>query len=421
MAAEPLGVAERCRAAHHLGHPGAGRRRTRTPDRRRTGRPRPRPGSASRSPCEPARTAALNAERSAGWVVSMPAAMTSTAVVPDSTAPSMSALRSRRYCWRANEPMLWPSSTSGMPGCSSRAIAVSADMSSTSAGPPGRAEVAVAVRIAGRAAVATVVVGVHDVAGVDERLGEPGVAGGVLAHPVGDLDDRRRVAVARPAVDEDLLAVRAGDREGRRVHGPPTLPSGRAHERGRRGVGRVWDDDRTGDQGSDGPQPPRRRARRCCRPPARRRPPARPGPRRRRARGAHDVLPDVVHIAGWLDAERQRRARRATFRRWAVPPAGLRHPRVPSGHLMSVQSVCLGWHWQPYALHAHGRRHRRGAGEAAARRTSSTLARVGRRRHVRRRRAPRRTRPTRRSSTSTHPVPASGCTRTARSRRRRPS
>ncbi|HEY4410145.1 MAG TPA: alpha-ketoglutarate-dependent dioxygenase AlkB, partial [Acidimicrobiia bacterium] len=29
--------------------------------------------------------------------------------------------------------------------------------------------------------------------------------------------------------------------------------------------------------------------------------------------------------------------------------AGLRHPRMPTGHLMSVQSVCLGWHWQPYA------------------------------------------------------------------------
>ena len=37
------------------------------------------------------------------------------------------------------------------------------------------------------------------------------------------------------------------------------------------------------------------------------------------------------------------------FRAWARPPAGLRHPRVPAGHLMSVQSVCLGWHWQPYA------------------------------------------------------------------------
>jgi alkylated DNA repair protein (DNA oxidative demethylase) len=62
----------------------------------------------------------------------------------------------------------------------------------------------------------------------------------------------------------------------------------------------------------------------------------------------HDVLDDVVHIGGWLDADAQR-ALVAAFRRWAIPPAGLRHPRVPAGHLMSVQSVCLGWHWQPYA------------------------------------------------------------------------
>jgi alkylated DNA repair protein (DNA oxidative demethylase) len=62
----------------------------------------------------------------------------------------------------------------------------------------------------------------------------------------------------------------------------------------------------------------------------------------------HEVLPDVVHVAGWLDRARQR-ALADAFRTWAVPPAGLRHPRVPAGHLMTVQSVCLGWHWQPYA------------------------------------------------------------------------
>jgi DNA oxidative demethylase len=61
-----------------------------------------------------------------------------------------------------------------------------------------------------------------------------------------------------------------------------------------------------------------------------------------------EVLPDVVHVSGWLDLAAQRSLVEA-FRRWAVPPAGLRHPRVPTGHLMSVQSVCLGWHWQPYA------------------------------------------------------------------------
>ena len=61
-----------------------------------------------------------------------------------------------------------------------------------------------------------------------------------------------------------------------------------------------------------------------------------------------EVLPDVVHIAGWLDHGEQR-ALVEQFRTWAESPAGLRHPRVPQGHLMSVQSVCLGWHWLPYA------------------------------------------------------------------------
>lgn len=59
------------------------------------------------------------------------------------------------------------------------------------------------------------------------------------------------------------------------------------------------------------------------------------------------VLPGVVHVSAWLDIDSQR-ALVEQFRLWALPPAGLRNPRVPSGHLMSVQSVCLGWHWQPY-------------------------------------------------------------------------
>ncbi len=54
-----------------------------------------------------------------------------------------------------------------------------------------------------------------------------------------------------------------------------------------------------------------------------------------------------MHIADWLDHAEQRRLARE-FRAWALPPAGLRHPRVPTGHLMTVQSVCLGWHWYPY-------------------------------------------------------------------------
>ena len=58
-------------------------------------------------------------------------------------------------------------------------------------------------------------------------------------------------------------------------------------------------------------------------------------------------LPDVLHVRGWLSPTEQQ-ALVAQFRDWALPPAGLRHPRVPTGHLMTVQSVCLGWHWQPY-------------------------------------------------------------------------
>lgn len=61
-----------------------------------------------------------------------------------------------------------------------------------------------------------------------------------------------------------------------------------------------------------------------------------------------EPLAGVVVVPDWLDHEAQRRwADR--FRTWAAPPAGLRHPRVPTGHVMSVQSVCLGWHWRPYA------------------------------------------------------------------------
>src|SRR5438045_987982 len=61
-----------------------------------------------------------------------------------------------------------------------------------------------------------------------------------------------------------------------------------------------------------------------------------------------ELLPGAVKIAGWLSPDAQRWLA-AGFQEWALPPAGLRHPRVPSGHLMSVQSVCLGWHWEPYA------------------------------------------------------------------------
>ncbi|MDQ3468406.1 MAG: alpha-ketoglutarate-dependent dioxygenase AlkB [Actinomycetota bacterium] len=60
-----------------------------------------------------------------------------------------------------------------------------------------------------------------------------------------------------------------------------------------------------------------------------------------------EPLPGVVHVPGWLDLDAQR-VLVGQFREWARPPAGLRHPRMPTGSVMSVQSVCLGWHWSPY-------------------------------------------------------------------------
>jgi alkylated DNA repair protein (DNA oxidative demethylase) len=61
-----------------------------------------------------------------------------------------------------------------------------------------------------------------------------------------------------------------------------------------------------------------------------------------------EISPGVILVSGWL-APNEQQALVDQFREWALPPAGLRHPRVPRGHVMSVQSVCLGWHWQPYA------------------------------------------------------------------------
>ncbi len=52
-------------------------------------------------------------------------------------------------------------------------------------------------------------------------------------------------------------------------------------------------------------------------------------------------------MPGWLTAA-ERRELVAACREWARPPAGLRHTRMPAGGVMSVQTVCLGWHWMPY-------------------------------------------------------------------------
>lgn len=60
-----------------------------------------------------------------------------------------------------------------------------------------------------------------------------------------------------------------------------------------------------------------------------------------------EIAPGAVHVPDWLDLHEQRRLVTAC-REWAAPPAGMRRTRLPTGGVMSVQTVCLGWHWYPY-------------------------------------------------------------------------
>jgi alkylated DNA repair protein (DNA oxidative demethylase) len=59
-----------------------------------------------------------------------------------------------------------------------------------------------------------------------------------------------------------------------------------------------------------------------------------------------EIAPGAVHVPDWLDLDRQKSLIEAC-RRWAMGPAPMRHTRLANGE-MSVQTVCLGWHWLPY-------------------------------------------------------------------------
>ncbi|MEU2164926.1 alpha-ketoglutarate-dependent dioxygenase AlkB family protein [Streptomyces sp. NPDC087659] len=60
-----------------------------------------------------------------------------------------------------------------------------------------------------------------------------------------------------------------------------------------------------------------------------------------------EVAPGAVHVPGWLSADRQRELV-GVCREWARGPVPIRHTRLPRGGVMSVRTVCVGWHWQPY-------------------------------------------------------------------------
>ncbi|MGW2331982.1 alpha-ketoglutarate-dependent dioxygenase AlkB family protein [Streptomyces sp. NPDC001700] len=59
------------------------------------------------------------------------------------------------------------------------------------------------------------------------------------------------------------------------------------------------------------------------------------------------VAPGAVHVPGWLTLDEQRELVVAC-RAWATGPVPIRHTRLPNGGVMSVRTVCVGWHWQPY-------------------------------------------------------------------------
>ena len=56
-----------------------------------------------------------------------------------------------------------------------------------------------------------------------------------------------------------------------------------------------------------------------------------------------ELAPGAVHMPDWLGFDEQRELVAA-----CRGCAGYRHTRLPNGGVMSVQSVCLGWHWYPY-------------------------------------------------------------------------
>ncbi|MCF6525347.1 alpha-ketoglutarate-dependent dioxygenase AlkB [Streptomyces sp. JJ36] len=85
------------------------------------------------------------------------------------------------------------------------------------------------------------------------------------------------------------------------------------------------------------------------------------------------IGPGAVHVPGWLTVEQQTELVRAC-RDWGRGPVPFRHTKA-GAYFMSVQTLCLGWHWQPY-------RYTRTAGDVNGRRVApfpEWLAELGRR------------------------------------------
>lgn len=60
-----------------------------------------------------------------------------------------------------------------------------------------------------------------------------------------------------------------------------------------------------------------------------------------------EIAPGCVHVPDFLGRGEQEELV-ARCREWAAGPVPMSATRLPSGGLMSVRTVCLGWHWSPY-------------------------------------------------------------------------
>ncbi len=63
-------------------------------------------------------------------------------------------------------------------------------------------------------------------------------------------------------------------------------------------------------------------------------------------RPSRELSEGAYVVPGWLSLEQQRWIV-GEFFRWSTGPVPMRAAKV-RGHQMSVRTVCLGWHWQPY-------------------------------------------------------------------------
>jgi alkylated DNA repair protein (DNA oxidative demethylase) len=66
----------------------------------------------------------------------------------------------------------------------------------------------------------------------------------------------------------------------------------------------------------------------------------------RTPRPRRELAPGAVHVPDWLSLDQQRWIV-ARYREWIAGPVPLHATKI-RGHEMSVRTVCLGWHWQPY-------------------------------------------------------------------------